>query len=231
MIQAAKDAGATAVHPGYGFLSEDAGFATAVGTGAIVNVGVGGASANVTSLGLQPSGEIVVGGTFSERSGTLPPTHNNTKGLVRAYHARTGKLLWRFDTIPRPGEFGGDTWENGSWAINGNVGVWNQPTVDEELGLVYLPVETPSSDFYGGHRPGNNLFAESIVAVDLKTGKRKWHYQFIHHDIWDWDVPCAPILADVVIDGRLRKIVAQPTKQAWVYVFDRATGEPMWPIE
>jgi quinoprotein glucose dehydrogenase len=103
-------------------------------------------------------------------------------------------------------------------------------SVDEELGLVYLPTEIPTGDYYGGHRPGDNLFGSGIVAVDLKTGKRKWHYQFIRHDVWDWDVPCAPILADVMIDGKLRKIVAQPTKQAWVYVFDRATGEPIWPI-
>ena len=176
------------------------------------------------------AGDVVVIGA-AMREGATVSTHNNTKGLVRAYHARTGKLLWRFDTIPRPGEFGGDSWENGSWAINGNVGVWNQPTVDEELGLVYLPVETPSSDFYGGHRPGNNLFAESIVAVDLKTGKRKWHYQLVHHPVWNYDMPAAPILADVVVDGKPRKVVAQLTKQSWAYVLDRVTGEPIWPIE
>ncbi|MBI4888000.1 MAG: PQQ-binding-like beta-propeller repeat protein [Acidobacteria bacterium] len=174
-------------------------------------------------------GDVAIIGS-SMREGATVPTHNNTKGLVRAYSTRTGKLLWRFDTIPRPGEFGAETWENGSWAMNGNVGVWNQPTVDEELGLVYLPVETPSSDYYGGHRPGNNLFAESIVAVDLKTGKRKWHYQLVHHPIWNYDMPAAPILADVVVDGRPRKVVAQLTKQAYAYVLDRVTGEPIWPI-
>ena len=114
-------------------------------------------------------------------------THNNTKGLVRAFDVKSGKLLWTFNTIPRPGELGNDTWENESWAQNGNTGVWTQITVDEERGLVYLPVETPTSDFYGGHRPGNNLFAESLVCVDLKTGQRKWHFQFIHHGIWDHD--------------------------------------------
>ena len=158
-------------------------------------------------------------------------THNNTKGLVRAFDVRTGKLLWTFNTIPRPGEFGNDTWEENSWSYNGNTGVWTQISVDEELGLVYLPVETPTSDFYGGHRPGNNLFAESLVAVDLKTGVRKWHYQLVHHPIWNFDNCCAPILADVTIDGKPRKVVAQGSKQAWLYVFDRATGEPIWPIE
>ena len=133
---------------------------------------------------------------------------------MRAFNVRTGKQVWRFDTIPRPGEFGNETWENGSWSANGNVGVWNQPTVDEELGLVYLPVETPTSD-YGGHRPGNNLFAESIVAVEIKTGKRRWHYQLAHHPLWNYDMPALPIIADVVVDGKPRKVVAQLTKQAW----------------
>jgi quinoprotein glucose dehydrogenase len=141
-----------------------------------------------------------------------------------------GKVLWTFNTIPRPGEFGNDTWLNGSWAVNGNAGVWTQITVDEELGLVYLPVESPSSDYYGGKRPGNNLYGESLVAVDLKTGQRKWHFQLVHHPIWDHDISSAPILLDVTIDGRMRKLVAQPTKQSFLYVFDRATGEPIWPI-
>ena len=175
-------------------------------------------------------GDIAIIGSAMKEGATVY-THNNTKGLVRAYNVRTGKLVWRFDTIPRPGEFGSETWQNGSWATNGNVGVWNQPTVDEELGLVYLPVETPSSDYYGGHRPGNNLFAESIVAVDLKTGQRKWHYQFVHHPVWNYDMPAAPILADITVNGKPVKAVAQLTKQAWVYVLDRATGQPVFPIE
>ncbi|PYR39778.1 MAG: quinoprotein glucose dehydrogenase, partial [Acidobacteria bacterium] len=120
-------------------------------------------------------GVVMVGSAFLE--GGTPKTHNNTKGLVRGFDVRTGRRLWTFNTIPRPGEFGNDTWEKESWAVNGNVGVWNQIAADEELGLAYLPVETPSSDFYGGLRPGNNLFAESIVAIDYKTGVRKWHYQ------------------------------------------------------
>jgi quinoprotein glucose dehydrogenase len=171
---------------------------------------------------------IIVGSAM--REGATVPTHNNTKGLVRAFDARTGKLLWTFNTIPRPGEFGSDTWENESWAINGNTGVWTQITADEEAGLVYLPVETPTSDYYGGHRPGNNLFAETLVCVDLKTGQRKWHFQFTHHPIWNFDMSSAPLVADVNVNGRPRKVVAVPSKQGWLYVFDRITGEPVWPI-
>jgi quinoprotein glucose dehydrogenase len=174
--------------------------------------------------------DVVIVGS-SMREGATVPTHNNTKGLVRAYDVRTGKKLWQFNTIPRPGEFGNATWENNSWAVNGNTGVWNQITVDEDLGLVYLPVETPSSDYYGGHRPGNNLFAESVVCLDLKTGQRKWHYQLVHHPIWNFDISAAPILADINVDGRAIKAVAQPSKQGFLYVFDRVTGQPVWPIE
>ena len=141
-----------------------------------------------------------------------------------------GKRLWNFNTIPRPGEFGNETWENDSWAVNGNAGVWNQMAIDEELGLVYLPVETPSSDFYGGHRPGNNLFADTLVAVDLKTGQRKWHFQLVHHSVWNMDIATAPILEDITVDGRAIKAVSVMGKQAMVYVFDRATGQPVWPI-
>ena len=165
------------------------------------------------------------------REGATVGTHNNTKGLVRAFDVRSGKLLWTFHTIPRPGEFGNETWENNSWAINGNVGVWTQITADEELGLVYLPTETPTSDYYGGHRPGDNLFAESLVCVDLKTGQRKWFFQLVHHPLWNFDNSSAPILADINVGGRAIKAVALPSKQAWVYVFDRVTGKPVWPIE
>ena len=120
---------------------------------------------------------------------------------------------------------------NDSWSYTGNTGVWGQISVDEDLGLVYLPVELPTGDYYGGHRPGNGLFGESLVAVDLQTGKRKWHYQLVHHGIWDMDIPCAPILADITVNGRIVKAVAQPTKQAFLYVFDRTNGQPIWPIE
>jgi quinoprotein glucose dehydrogenase len=174
--------------------------------------------------------DIVIVGS-SMREGATVKTHNNTKGMVRAFDVRTGKLLWKFNTIPLPGEFGNDTWERDSWAINGNTGVWTQITVDEELGLVYLPVETPTSDFYGGHRPGNNLFAESLVCVDLKTGQRKWHFQVVHHPLWNYDMSSAAILADITVNGRPVKAVALPGKQAFLFVFDRVTGQPIWPIE
>jgi quinoprotein glucose dehydrogenase len=172
---------------------------------------------------------VIVGSSF--REGLTVKTHNNTKGLVRAWDVRTGKLLWKFNTIPTPGEYGNDTWEKESWAINGNTGVWSQITVDEEAGLVYLPVEDPTSDLYGGHRPGNNLYGDSLVCVDLKTGQRKWHFQIVHHPIWDYDMPAAPLLMDINVDGRPIKAVAQATKQGLLYVFDRITGKPVWPIE
>jgi len=133
--------------------------------------------------------------------------------------------------MPRPSEPGGDTWKENSWAANGNTGVWTQITVDEEAGLVYLPVESPTSDFYGGHRPGDNLYGESLVCVDLKTGQKKWHYQIVHHPIWDYDLSSAPILADITVNGRPVKAVALPSKEAFLYVFDRITGQPVWPIE
>jgi quinoprotein glucose dehydrogenase len=172
---------------------------------------------------------VMVGSAMKE--GFTPRTMNNTKGLARGFDVKTGKLLWTFHTIPRPGEFGHDTWLNNSWAKVGNVGVWTQITVDEESNTVFLPVETPTNDFYGGERPGDNLFSESLVAVDLKTGKRKWHFQFVHHAIWDHDMSSAPIIADITVDGKPVKAVAVPSKQGWLYVFDRITGKPVWPIE
>jgi quinoprotein glucose dehydrogenase len=171
---------------------------------------------------------IIVGSSMAEGLGYRYST--NAKGLVRAFDARTGKQIWRFNTIPYPGEPGNETWENGSWEWTGNVGVWTQITVDPEAGLVYLPVESPTIDEYGGNRPGNNLYAESLVAVDLKTGVKKWHFQLVHHPIWDHDISSAPLLVDANIDGRPRKLVAQPTKQGWLYVFDRITGQPIWPM-
>ncbi|MBP7777907.1 MAG: pyrroloquinoline quinone-dependent dehydrogenase [Acidobacteria bacterium] len=171
---------------------------------------------------------VIVGAAFE--TGANPKSKVNVKGYVRGFDVRTGKRLWIFRTIPSPGEFGNNTWQQDSWAYTGNTGVWAQISVDIEAGLAYLPVEMPTHDYYGGQRPGDNLFSESLVAVDLATGERRWHFQFVHHGMWDMDIPCAPILADVVIDGRLRRIVAQPTKQAFLYVFDRLTGEPIWPI-
>jgi quinoprotein glucose dehydrogenase len=172
---------------------------------------------------------IVIGA--AHLPGGAPKSKNHEKGFIRGYDARTGKRLWIFHTIPQAGEFGNDTWEKDSWAYTGNAGVWAQMTIDEELGMVYLPVELPTGDYYGGNRPGAGLFGESLVALDLKTGQRKWHYQLSHHGVWDFDIPCAPILADITVDGRKIKAIAQPTKQNWLYVFDRTNGKPVWPIE
>ena len=174
--------------------------------------------------------EVVIVGA-AHRSGGVPRSRMNVKGYVRGFDVRTGKRLWIFHTIPGLREFGNDTWEHDSWSYTGNAGVWGQISVDEELGLAYLPVELPTGDYYGGHRPGNGLFGESLVAVDLRTGQRKWHYQLVHHGIWDFDIPCAPILVDITVNGRAVKAVAQPTKQAFLYVFDRVTGQPIWPME
>jgi quinoprotein glucose dehydrogenase len=176
------------------------------------------------------SGNTIVIGA-AHLSGAAPKSRQNEKGYIRAYDVQTGKRLWIFHTIPQNGEFGNETWERDSWAYTGNAGVWAHMAIDEELGLVYLPVEDATGDYYGGHRPGDNLFSSGLVALDLRTGQRKWHYQFIHHDIWDWDIPAAPILADITVNGRRIRAIAQPTKQSWVYVLDRATGEPVWPIE
>jgi quinoprotein glucose dehydrogenase len=175
-------------------------------------------------------GDVIVVGA-AHRPGSSPRTMRNAKGYVRGYDARTGKRLWIFHTIPQRGEFGYDTWLEGSAEYNGNTGVWAQMSADAELGLVYVPVEMPTGDYYGGNRPGNNLFADSLVALDVKTGKRKWHYQTVHHDVWDWDLACAPILFDMNMNGRTVKAIAQPTKQAFLFVFNRETGEPIWPIE
>ncbi|HEV8415756.1 MAG TPA: pyrroloquinoline quinone-dependent dehydrogenase [Bryobacteraceae bacterium] len=176
------------------------------------------------------AGDTVIVGA-AHRSGGVPRSKTNVKGYVRGFDVKTGKRLWIFHTIPRPGEFGYNTWEKDSADYTGNAGVWGQISVDEELGMVYLPVELPTGDYYGGHRPGNGLFGESLVAVDLKTGQRKWHYQLVHHGIWDMDIPCAPILVDLTINGQTVKAVAQPTKQAFLYVFNRVTGQPIWPID
>jgi quinoprotein glucose dehydrogenase len=178
---------------------------------------------------------IVVGDTVVVGSalqiGTTPASKENVPGYVRGYDVHTGKLLWTFHTIAQPGDFGNETWENGSWKYTGNTAVWAPMSADPELGYVYLPVETPTGDFYGGHRPGDDLFDESLVCVDAHTGKRVWHYQIIHHGIWDWDNPAAPVLLDITVNGKKIKAVAQVTKQAFVYVFDRVIGAPVWPIE
>ena len=173
-------------------------------------------------------GDVIVVGAALRATA---PSREFPAGFVRGFDVRTGARLWIFHTIPQPGEFGNDTWENDSWSFTGNTGVWAPMSADEELGYVYLPVETPTNDLYGGHRPGDNLFAESLVCLDARTGERIWHFQFIHHGVWDYDIPTAPTLIDLTVDGREIKAVAQVTKQAFTYVFDRVTGEPIWPIE
>ncbi len=176
------------------------------------------------------AGDAVIVGS-AQRASFTPKTMNNAKGYVRAFDARTGKRLWIFHTIPKPGEFGYDTWEDGSALRTGNNGSWSQMSADLELGLVYVPIEMPTGDFYGGNRPGNTLFDESLLALDLKTGTRKWHYQTVHHGLWDYDLPCAPMLFDMTVNGRRVKALAQPTKQAFLFVLNRETGEPIWPIQ
>jgi len=170
---------------------------------------------------------IVVGSAISDQPEykEMPPGH------VRGFDVHTGELLWTFHTIPQPGELGNDTWENGSWEYSGHANVWTLMSADEATGYVYLPVGSPTNDFYGGHRLGDNLLANSLVALDATTGKRVWHYQFVHHDIWDSDLPAAPNLIDITVDEKRIKAVAQVTKHGFVFVFDRVTGEPVWPIE
>jgi len=172
---------------------------------------------------------IVVGAAL--HVGMRPPSMTNTPGDVRGFDARTGRLLWTFHTIPEPGEFGNDTWLEDSWSYTGNASVWAQISWDAARGIVYLPGEAATGDYYGGHRPGTNLFSTTLMALNAQTGERIWHFQTIHHDIWDWDLPTAPMLANVTVDGRPREIVAQITKQGFVFVFDRVTGQPIWPIE
>jgi quinoprotein glucose dehydrogenase len=172
---------------------------------------------------------VIVGAAHP--TGANPTSARVTKGYVRGFDARTGERLWIFHTVPMRGEFGTESWLRGSNEYTGNTGVWAQISVDPVLETVYLPVEQATGDYFGSERPGDNLFAETLLAVDLNTGKRKWHYQLVHHGIWDMDIPCAPILFDAVVDGRTVKAVAQPTKQAFLYVFDRVTGQPLWPIE
>ncbi|MQA28972.1 MAG: PQQ-binding-like beta-propeller repeat protein [Luteitalea sp.] len=152
-------------------------------------------------------------------------------GHIRAFDVRTGKVKWTFKTIPSPGEFGNETWENDSWSYSGKVTVWSMMSADPELGYVYLPTNTVAPDYYGGHRLGDNLFAESVLCLDVETGKRVWHFQTVHHGLWDYDNPAAPNLLDVNVNGKPIKAVAQITKQGFVYTFDRVTGAPVWPME
>ncbi|MDA1092413.1 MAG: pyrroloquinoline quinone-dependent dehydrogenase [Acidobacteria bacterium] len=170
---------------------------------------------------------VIVGSSIADgpQNMTAPP------GDIRGFDTRTGELRWTFHTVPQAGEFGSDTWEDNSWRYTGNTNVWTVMSADQELGYVYLPIGTPTNDWYGGHRVGDNLFAESLVCLDAATGERVWHFQMVHHGLWDYDLPAAPTLVDITVDGRDIKAVAQVSKQGFTYVFDRVTGEPVWPIE
>ena len=169
---------------------------------------------------------IVVGSIIMD----VPMMKKNPPGHVRGYDVRSGTLKWIFHSIPQEDEYGTETWENEAWRYSGNTNVWSLMTADEEVGYIYLPFGTPTSDYYGGHRHGDNLFAESLVCLDAATGERVWHFQAVHHGIWDYDFPCAPNLIDITVDGKKIKAVAQVSKQGFTYVFDRVTGEPIWPI-
>ncbi len=172
---------------------------------------------------------VVVGVAFS--AGGAPPSKDAVPGWVRGYDARTGALVWTFHTVPQNGEFGTQTWLDNSWQYTGNTGVWTPFSADLARGYVYLPVEAATGDFYGGHRHGDNLFSDSLVCLDARTGKRIWHYQIVHHDIWDYDLPAPPVLVDITVAGRKIPAVVQVTKMGLAFVFDRVTGKPVWPIE
>ncbi len=170
---------------------------------------------------------VVVGSSISDG----PQNKEGPRGDVQAFDARTGKPAWIFHVVPQAGEFGNDTWEGDSWKYTGNANVWTLMTTDDELGYVYLPFSTPTNDWYGGHRLGDGLFAESLVCVEAATGKRVWHFQTVHHGLWDYDLPGAPVLCDITVDGKPIKAVAQITKTGFTFVFDRTSGKPVWPIE
>jgi quinoprotein glucose dehydrogenase len=174
-------------------------------------------------------GNVIVIGNSAEQ-GYNQSRQENVPGDILAYDARTGKFLWKFNVLPGPGEFGHETWENDAWEWTGDISSWAPLSADQERGLVYIPTNGATMDFYGGFRPGDNLFSTSLIALDVKTGKRAWHYQLVHHDIWNYDTPTAPVLLDVKMDGKTIPIVAQATKQSFVYTFNRVTGEPVWPI-
>jgi quinoprotein glucose dehydrogenase len=175
-------------------------------------------------------GDVVVAGV-SFSAGGAPPSKSAVPGWIRGYDARSGALLWAFHTVPQPGEYGSETWDDNSNSYTGNTAVWAPFSADVARGLVYLPVEAPTADFYGGHRTGNNLFSDALVCIDARTGKRVWHYQIVHHDIWDYDLPAAPVLVDITVKGKKIPAVVQVTKMGLIFVFDRLTGKPVWPIE
>jgi quinoprotein glucose dehydrogenase len=188
-----------------------------------------GGDITASSPAIVVNGVVVVGNSHDR--GYYPENKENVPGHIRGYDAKTGRMMWRFHVIPRPGEPGIETWEGESWKYTGNVSAWAPLSADSELGLVYIPTDTPTNDYYGGHRLGDNLYGTSLIAIDAKTGRKKWHFQMVHHDIWNYDTPDAPKLLDVTAGGRRIPIIAQATKQGFLYVLNRATGEPVWPIE
>jgi len=167
----------------------------------------------------------MLGFEVPEKQTDIPPGH------IRGFDVNTGEMKWIFHSIPQEGEVGNETWENDSWKVSGAANVWTLMSADPELGYVYLPFGTPSNDYYGGQRLGDNLFGTSIVCLDAATGELVWYFQTSHHEIWDYDLPAAPNLVDITVDGREIKALAQVSKQGFVYVLDRVTGEPVWPIE
>lgn len=175
-------------------------------------------------------GDVIVVGGQPIAIGVTDINKASLTGNVRGFDVRTGKLLWTFHTVPQEGEPGVETWENESWRQGGKTKVWSAFSADEKRGIVYLPLSAPPSDYYGVSRPGDNLYSDSLVAVDARTGKKIWHYQTVHHDLWDYDLPSPPMLADIKVNGRMRQAAIQVTKMAYVFAFDRATGEPLFPI-
>jgi quinoprotein glucose dehydrogenase len=170
---------------------------------------------------------VIVGSSINDG----PVRKEAPRGDIQAFDVRTGKPLWLFHTVPQAGEYGNETWENESWKYTGNTNVWTLMSADDELGYVYLSSGTPTNDWYGGQRLGDNLFAESLICLEAKTGKRVWHYQTVHHGLWDYDLPAAAVLCNVTVNGKKIKALAQVTKSGFCFVFDRITGKPVWPIE
>lgn len=234
------------ITPGYYLVALDADTGTPIpyfGLGGIVDLHLGlGEYAVDPDRGILGSGDItsssppiVVNGVVvvgnSHDRGYYPRRKDNVPGHIRGYDAKTGQMVWRFNVVPQPGEPGHDSWEGDSWSYTGNVSAWAPLSADSERNLVYVTTDTPTNDYYGGDRLGDNLYGTSIIALDAQTGERVWHFQMVHHDIWNYDNPNAPKVVDVMQEGRLVPMVVETTKQGWAYVFNRETGEPVWPIE
>lgn len=224
---AAHDAYLYSIDAKTGKLDESFGEAGRVNLAKAIPLAVNARNYTMTSPPIVCRDVVIVGSSISDG----PQFKEAPRGDVQAFNVRTGEPVWLFHAIPQEGEFGNDTWEEDSWKYTGNCNVWTPMTVDEELNYVYLPMSTPTNDWYGGHRLGDGLFAESLVCVNAATGERIWHFQTVHHGVWDYDLPGAPVLCDIKVDGKLIKAVAQITKTGFTFVFDRATGKPVWPIE